>query len=239
MRLTPIRLAKRNLVEGYHNKSIYYSLFFPVIFLLIAMQFNISDPYVLVGPAFVLGSLDDALLTLSRERESGTLAKLFLSPVSRWSITGGRVLSSLLLGVMKATLVLPLLIFQMGGKAAYLAINPFTLITFYIISSLTISLTVLIGLTFTALFRNTRLIVLLASSVILLLAIPIIMPFSGGNTNAVEYDPFWICYRSFGKLAVITTFESFEQESYWFSLPLALNLVLFLVANVVMRRKIA
>jgi len=244
MRLTPFRIAKMNLIEGYHNKSIYYSIFFPVIFILVAMQLKVSITSTLVGLAFVFGSLDDALLSLSRERDSGTLAKLFLSPASRWSITGGRILSSILLGVLKATLVLPLLIFKIQDMEVYMILNPFNLTSFYIISSLTVSLTVLVGLTFSALCRDSRLIVLLASSAILLLAVPIVMPFSQSNPNEdkfmiKDYNPFWICYESFGRLVDITSLQSLEHESYWFSLLFALNMALYLIANAGMRRKIA
>jgi len=235
MRLTALRIAKKNLVEGYHNKSIFYSIFFPAIFLLIAMQLDASNLSTLVGLAFVFGSLDDALLSLSRERDSRTLAKLFLSPVSRWSITGGRILSSLLLGALKATLVAAILYFDnyFIGPNSYIH-----LALYYVPSSLIILLTVLIGLTCSVLFRDFRLTVLLASSVIFLFVIPSsFQPILQDNSNIInQYNPFWLCYQMFDKLVNIETIYSLEQ---YFLLISAWIIGLFLIANGVMRRKIA
>lgn len=243
MRITPLRIAKMNLVEGYHNKSIFFSIFFPVIFLWFVKQLDASVILSsFVSLSFVFGSLDDALFSFSRERDSGTLAKLFISPASRWSITGGRVISSLLLGILKATLVLLFLL--MGDKEVYMDNNPFSLASFYIIASLTISLTVLVGLSIATLCRSSRLTVLLASSIILLLAVPIIiMPVSESNQSntkgleSMDYNPFWICYRFLDKLIDVNSL--LEQEPFRISLLFTWNLALYLIANVVMRRKIA
>jgi len=242
MRLTPIRLAKRNLVEGYHNKSLFYSIFFPVIFLFVAMkiiEINTVSLHALVGLAFIFSSLDDALLSPSRERDNGTLVKLFLSPISRWSITGGRVISSLLLGVPKATLALPILFQSMNE------VNPFNLLFYYILISLIIMLTVLVGLTFTALCRDSILSVLLALSVILLFAVPSAMPALQDNSNTEagidynDYNPFWLSYRAFEKFINISELGTLEQELLVISPVFAWIVALYLIANVGIRRKIA
>lgn len=180
MRITPLVIAKRNLIEAYYNRSVIYSVFFPVVFLLVYIIQNSTTklaistqvPGSIIGLAFVLGSLDDALLSISRERDEGTLAKLFLSPVSRWSIIGGRILSSFILGIFKATLVFLLALtnfleMDLTGLNLYIG-----LASFYALSSLTILLTVLLGLICSALFRAFKITVLLASSVILIFTLP-------------------------------------------------------------------
>jgi len=234
MRLTPLRIAKMNLVEGYHNKSIYFSIFFPAIFLLVAIYLDADNLSALVGLAFVFGSLDDALLSLSRERDSGTLAKLFLSPVSRWSITGGRIISSLLLGALKATFVATILNYYIN----YFNNSYIHLALYFIPSSLIILLTVLVGLTCSAIFRDLKLSILLASSVIFLFVVPFsFSPILSETSYPInQNNPFWLCYQMFDKLINIEMIYSLEREFLFIS---AWIIALYLIANMIMRRKIA
>jgi ABC-type Na+ efflux pump permease subunit len=227
MRITPLIIAKRNLIRAYHNRSIIYSVFFPAIFLIIChMQISTQVTGVVIGLAFVLGSLDDALFSISREMDDGTLAKLFLSPVSRWSIIGGRALSSFILGALKVTLVVLTLTHFMN----LIYSNLISLALFYVISFLTILLTVLLGIICSTLFRVFKTAVLLASSVIFLFALsPVIV------NNSFDNNPFWMCYNVF---TYILKADYTSMQTPIFTIFM-LVIALFLIAGVTLRRKIA
>jgi len=228
MRITPLVIARRNLIRTYHNRSIIYSVFFPAIFLIIChMQISTQVTGVVIGLAFVLGSLDDALFSISRERDDGTLAKLFLSPVSRWSIIGGRVLSSFILGALKATLVILTLTQLMN----LIDSNLISLALFYAISFLTILLTALLGIICSTLFRVFKTAVLLASSAIFLFALsPVIV------NNSFDNNPFWICYNVFNYIILKADYTSMQTPIFKILIWI---IALFLIAGVSLRRKIA
>jgi len=232
MRLTPLLLAKKNLTEAYNNRSISYSLFSPSVILVVAHLVQADLSGIIVGLAFVFGSLDDALFSLAREREKGTLAKLLLSPISRWSITCGRVLSSLLLNILRTTLVLALSIFL---KIITLSSDVYLVLAlFYVASSLITLLTVTMGLLCSSICSSLRSTVLLTSSLLIVFAIlPSFIP-EGTPTVYSTYNPFGNGYQAFNEILKSTINP--QQAFIWMSVCI---IILFAAANIAFRSKIA
>ncbi len=60
----------------------------------------------ILGIAIFFACFDDIASALAREREKGTLLRLFLSRVSRWEVFAGKLISSLLLTLLRISLLL-------------------------------------------------------------------------------------------------------------------------------------
>ena len=74
-------------------------------------------PYLAVS-VVVLGLMLEGLLQAgmnsAREYETGTIKELILSPASRWAVTVGKILGSLILNVIAAVAVLFVVIVLLG-----------------------------------------------------------------------------------------------------------------------------
>ena len=66
-----------------------------------------------LGMITILGAFDDIVNAITRERERGTLPRLLLSPVNILSVYSGKMLATVLLTVLRTTLMLA--IFSMMG----------------------------------------------------------------------------------------------------------------------------
>jgi hypothetical protein len=239
MRITPLLLAKKNLIEAYHDRSIIYSIFFPSLFLLLTRNFNGA----IIGLAFVLGALYDALLALPREIGNGTLVKILLSPVSQWSIIGGRMISSFVLNIPKAALVLVLTNIGPFKLDIIGSNNSLGMALFYVVSSLITLLTVVIGLFCSAIssfFKaNPNSAILLATSVILLLAVPPALFNQGSVSQYTNFKPLEGSYK------IIEFIKSTDSSKIMQTFPgdnyadVLWIIVLFMVASICLRRRIA
>lgn len=66
----------------------------------------------LLGIIIILGSFDDAVNAISRERERGTFPRLALTPVNVLSIFAGKMLTTVLLTVLRTSLMLVIFVFM-------------------------------------------------------------------------------------------------------------------------------
>jgi len=241
MKITPLILTKKNLIEAYNNRSILYPLLTPSVIVCVAYYIlGTSDIFnnnfgIILGLAFVFGSFNDAII-LAQEREKGTLAKLILSPISRWSITGGRILSSLLFSILSTTLVLTLgiLIKLPLGFDVYL------IALFYLTSSLMTLLTVSMGLLCSSICSSLRSTILLTSS---LLIIFVILPSFIQNEPLIisPYNPFGNGYQVFNWILQEEDFVMIMKNDPIQQLIVQMSVViifLFTAANIAFRSKI-
>ncbi|MFX0115308.1 MAG: ABC transporter permease [Candidatus Hodarchaeota archaeon] len=67
-----------------------------------------------LGIAIFFACFDDIASALARERERGTLLRLFLTEISRWQVFFGKLVSSLILTLLRITLLLFILTYWFG-----------------------------------------------------------------------------------------------------------------------------
>lgn len=67
-----------------------------------------------MGLALIFSGFDDVAGAMARERERGTLSRLFLTPISRWSIFLGKTIASFVLTAVRTTILLFLLVYFVG-----------------------------------------------------------------------------------------------------------------------------
>jgi ABC-2 type transport system permease protein len=67
-----------------------------------------------LGIAIFFACFDDVASALARERERGTLLRLFLTEISRWQVFFGKLISSLILTLLRITLLLFILTYWFG-----------------------------------------------------------------------------------------------------------------------------
>ena len=67
-----------------------------------------------LGIAIFFACFDDIASALARERERGTLLRLFLTEISRWQVFIGKLVSSLILTLLRITLLLFILTYWFG-----------------------------------------------------------------------------------------------------------------------------
>jgi ABC-type Na+ efflux pump permease subunit len=233
MRITPILLAIRNVIETYRDRTILYSLF-PAAFLVFANLYsNDIDKFGLfVGLALVFGSMDCSIL---REKERGAITKLFLSNVSRWSITGGRLLSSVLLTLVKATLILSVIYY---GNLMPEGIDLLWIACFYAVSCLITLLSVSLGLLCFSLYPSLKSSTLLTLSLLSIFAVLPAFFLDGSQNGILKYNPFNATYGFLEKLIKDHSFnymflvDDMSLVSIWIVL-------LYFLASISLRKKVA
>ncbi len=67
-----------------------------------------------MGLALIFSGFDDVAGAMARERERGTLSRLFLTPISRWSIFLGKTVASFALTAVRSVVLLFLLVYFVG-----------------------------------------------------------------------------------------------------------------------------
>ncbi len=232
MRITPILLAIRNVIETYRDRTILYSLF-PAAFLVFANLYsNDIDKFGLfVGLALVFGSMDCSIL---REKEREAITKLFLSNVSSWSITGGRLLSSVLLTLVKATLILSVFYGNLMPKSMDLLWIAY----FYAVSCLITLLSVSLGLLCFSLYPSLKSSTLLTLSLLSIFAVLPAFFLDGPQNGALKYNPFSVTYDFLEKLIkdhssnYMFVVDDMSVVSIWIVL-------LYFLASVSLRKKVA
>lgn len=249
MKITPLQITKKNITEAYNNRSILYSLLAPSVIMCAAYSIIGTESIVgnsnfgiILGLAFVFGSFNDAFISLAQEREKGTLARLILSPISRWSITGGRILSSLLFSILSSTLVLSLGILIGLIKVVPFGSDLYLVALFYVTSSLITLLTVTMSLLCSSICSSLRSTILLTLSLYIILAI---LPLFNQNETALTYspyNPFGNGYQVFNWIFLGKDFTILVKEFPIQQLIVQMSVViifLFTAANIAFRSKIA
>jgi len=190
---------------------------------------------IVMGIALVYSCFDDIAGAMARERERGTLSRLFLTPISRWSIFLGKTLSSILLTQFRTTILLAILVFYLQTPVIG---NPLLI---YLITSLIATTTIALGFAISTRPISGR------SVVILEFALMVPLLFLTGVLRPLEMMPKatrWIAelipytYGNDALRRVILLGQGFEF--IWVNLAIlaAYSMLLFAVAAVILKRKI-
>jgi ABC-2 type transport system permease protein len=116
---------------------------------------------IVFGIAIVYGCFDDVAGAMARERERGTLTRLYLSPVSRWAIFIGKTLSSLFLTQIRTTILLLLLLLYLQVSIVG------NLLYVYLVASLIASTTIALGFVISSRPISSRSVVILEVALLL------------------------------------------------------------------------
>lgn len=126
-----------------------------------------------LGLITILGSFDDTVNAISRERERGTFPRLLLSPVNIFAIYSGKMFSTVLLTALRTTLML--VIFVMMGLTIH-----GNILLIYVTTALIAVFTLSLGLVMSSRIRS--------SSTLTVLEIAMTFPLFGlaGTTESPE-----------------------------------------------------
>jgi ABC-2 type transport system permease protein len=107
-----------------------------------------------MGIALVFGCFDDAAGSMARERERGTFSRLLLTPINRLSIFMGKTISSMILTLVRTSLLLLFLFYYLNVTIAG------SLVLVYLIALLIDVTTVALGFAISSRAKSTRSVVI-------------------------------------------------------------------------------
>jgi ABC-2 type transport system permease protein len=188
-----------------------------------------------MGIALVFGCFDDAAGSMARERERGTFSRLLLTPINRFSIFIGKTLASLVLTVVRTSLLLLLLVYSLN------VVISGSLLLVFLIALLIDTTTVALGFAISSRAKSTRSVVIAQIAIMIplifltgVLRPPETMPdYARGLVNAIPYT-----YANDAFRRVVNLGQGIQFIMGDILVLLASTIILFIIAAVAMKRSI-
>jgi ABC-2 type transport system permease protein len=199
------------------------------------LSFRSTTAAPVMGIALVFGCFDDAAGSMARERERGTFSRLLLTPISRFSIFMGKTVSSLVLTVVRTSLLLLFLTYYLNVAIAG------SLLLVFLIALLIDMTTVALGFAISSRAKSTRSVVIAQIAIMIplifltgVLRPPETMPdYARGLVNAIPYT-----YANDAFRRVVNLGQGLEFILGDIAVLLASTIILFTVAAIAMKRSI-
>lgn len=188
-----------------------------------------------MGIALVFGCFDDAAGSMAREREKGTFSRLLLTPINRFSIFLGKTLASLVLTVVRTSLLLLILVYSLDVTIAG------SLFLVFLIALLIDTTTVALGFAISSRAKSTRSVVIAQIAIMIplifltgVLRPPETMPaYARGFVNAIPYT-----YANDAFRRVVNLGQGIQFIAGDILVLLAATIILFTIAALAMKRSI-
>jgi ABC-2 type transport system permease protein len=199
------------------------------------LSFRSTTAAPVMGIALVFGCFDDAAGSMARERERGTFSRLLLTPINRFSIFMGKTVSSLVLTVVRTSLLLLFLTYYLNVTIAG------SLLLVFLIALLIDMTTVALGFAISSRAKSTRSVVIAQIAIMIplifltgVLRPPETMPdYARGLVNAIPYT-----YANDAFRRVVNLGQGLEFILGDIAVLLASTIILFTVAAIAMKRSI-
>lgn len=199
------------------------------------LSFRSTTAAPVMGIALVFGCFDDAAGSMARERERGTFSRLLLTPINRFSIFIGKTLASLVLTVVRTSLLLLFLTYYLNVTIAG------SLLLVFLIALLIDTTTVALGFAISSRAKSTRSVVIAQIAIMIplifltgVLRPPETMPdYARGLVNALPYT-----YANDAFRRVVNLGQGLQFILGDIAVLLAATIILFTVAAIAMKRSI-
>lgn len=199
------------------------------------LSFRSTAAAPVMGIALVFGCFDDAAGSMARERERGTFSRLLLTPINRLSIFMGKTISSMILTVVRTSLLLLVLFYYLNVSISG------SLLLVFLIALLIDTTTVALGFAISSRAKNTRSVVIAQIAIMIplifltgVLRPPEAMPdYARGLVNAIPYT-----YANDAFRRVVNLGQGIQFILGDMAVLLAATIILFAVAATMMKRSI-
>ncbi len=199
------------------------------------LSFRSTTAAPVMGIALVFGCFDDAAGSMARERERGTFSRLLLTPINRFSIFIGKTLASLVLTIVRTSLLLLFLTYYLNVTIAG------SLLLVFLIALLIDTTTVALGFAISSRAKSTRSVVIAQIAIMIplifltgVLRPPETMPdYARGLVNALPYT-----YANDAFRRVVNLGQGLEFILGDIAVLLASTIILFIIAAIAMKRSI-
>lgn len=188
-----------------------------------------------MGIALIFGCFDDAAGSMARERERGTFSRLLLTPINRLSIFMGKTFSSMILTIVRTSLLLLFLIYYLNVTIAG------SLLLVYLIALLIDTTTVALGFAIASRAKSTRSVVIaqIAIMIPLIFLTGVLRPaeampeYARGLVNIIPYT-----YANDAFRRVVNLGQGLQFILGDIAVLLTATIILFTVAALLMKRSI-
>jgi ABC-2 type transport system permease protein len=188
-----------------------------------------------MGIALVFGCFDDAAGSMARERERGTFSRLLLTPINRLSIFLGKTISSMILTLVRTSLLLLFLFYYLNVSIEG------SLVLVFLIALLIDTTTVALGFAISSRAKSTRSVVIAQIAIMIplifltgVLRPPEAMPeYARGLVNAIPYT-----YANDAFRRVVNLGQGIQFILGDIAVLLAATIILFAIAATIMKRSI-
>ncbi|WEU39920.1 MAG: ABC transporter permease [Candidatus Odinarchaeum yellowstonii] len=199
------------------------------------IESGVATGIMVLGFALIFSCFDDIAGAMAREREKGTMPRLFLTPMNKLSFFLGKTISSITLTLMRATILLLMYLYLLGGVMVG------SLLLFYLISIMIAILTISLGFVISARDISSRGVIILeiALMVPLIFFTGILMPKELMPPIAQifqEYLPYW--YTNDALRRVVLLGQGLEYIGFNLIVVAVSSLILFALAAVLTKRSI-
>jgi ABC-2 type transport system permease protein len=199
------------------------------------LSFRSTTAAPVMGIALVFGCFDDAAGSMARERERGTFSRLLLTPINRFSIFMGKTFASLVLTVVRTSLLLLLLVYALNVAIVG------SLLLVFLIALLIDTTTVALGFAISSRAKSTRSVVIAQIAIMIplifltgVLRPPETMPdYARGFVNAIPYT-----YANDAFRRVVSLGQGIQFILGDIMVLLASTIILFVIAAIAMKRSI-
>jgi ABC-2 type transport system permease protein len=199
------------------------------------LSFRSTTAAPVMGIALVFGCFDDAAGSMARERERGTFSRLLLTPINRFSIFMGKTISSMILTLVRTSLLLLFLFYYLDVSIAG------SLLLVFLIALLIDTTTVALGFAISSRAKSTRSVVIAQIAIMIplifltgVLRPPEAMPeYARPLVNAIPYT-----YANDAFRRVVNLGQGLQFILGDIAVLLAATIILFAIAAILMKRSI-
>ena len=199
------------------------------------LSFRSTTAAPVMGIALVFGCFDDAAGSMARERERGTFSRLLLTPINRLSIFMGKTISSMILTLVRTSLLLLFLFYYLNVSVEG------SLVLVFLIALLIDTTTVALGFAISSRAKSTRSVVIAQIAIMIplifltgVLRPPEAMPeYARGLVNAIPYT-----YANDAFRRVVNLGQGIQFILGDIAVLLGASIILFAVAAIIMKRSI-
>ncbi|MHA1348913.1 MAG: ABC transporter permease [Candidatus Odinarchaeia archaeon] len=197
------------------------------------IEHGVTAGIMVLGLAIVFSCFDDIAGAMAREREKGTMHRLFLTPMNRISFFLGKTIASVILTSLRATVLLLMYLYLLGG------VMKGSIVLFYLIAIMIAILTISLGFVISA--RN------ISSRGVIILEIAILVPlifFTGLIVpkelmpplakSFVDYLPYWYGNDALRRVALLG--QGLEYINFDLMVLGVSSIILFAIAAILMKR---
>ncbi|MEM2109458.1 MAG: ABC transporter permease [Candidatus Odinarchaeota archaeon] len=199
------------------------------------IESGVATGIMVLGFALIFSCFDDIAGAMAREREKGTMPRLFLTPMNKLSFFLGKTIASITLTLLRATILLLMYLYILGGVIVG------NIALFYLIAIMIAILTISLGFAISARNISSRGVIILEIAIMvpLIFFTGILMPKELMPPIAQtfqEYLPYW--YTNDALRRVVLLGQGLEYIGFNLLVAAVSSLVLFTIAAILTKRSI-
>ncbi len=199
------------------------------------IESGVATGIMVLGFALIFSCFDDIAGAMAREREKGTMPRLFLTPMNKLSFFLGKTIASITLTLVRATILLLMYLYVLGGVMVG------SILLFYLISIMIAILTISLGFVISARNISSRGVIILeiALMVPLIFFTGILMPKELMPPIAQTFQellPYWYTNDALRRVALLG--QGLEYIGFNLIIAAVSSIILFTIAAILTKRSI-